>query len=241
MFSQTLYVSKKKQTMKITQVEIKNYKSIKKVVIPFQEYGSYSNKSNTCFFVGLNETGKTSILEALDIINKDFSEFNYDEICYKPALDENEYVEIFIDFEQEMTSWWVNKMSELCGVPEAITKQINFNSLQKNIYIKDESSNSEYIVEIDEIDLFNYLIEGEQIFLIKEKNEITESITKQNSSSFLNENQKLLDKSTLEGIISEKFVTIFDANIPKVQIWKPQKEFLINGLIDLNVFKDDTS
>lgn len=226
--------------MEITQVQINNYKSLKEVLIPFQECGSYSNKSNACFFVGLNETGKSSILEALDIIDKDFSSFDYEEICFKPALDENEYVELFVDFEQKMTSWWIKKMQETCNIPEEIAKQITFKTLQKNIYIKDESPNSEYSVEIEEIDLFKYLIEEDEIFLIKERNEITESITKQNSASFLKENQKLLDKTTLEGIITEKFTAIFDANIPKVQIWKPQKEFLINGAIDLNAFKDST-
>jgi len=84
--------------MKITQVQINNYKSLKEVIIPFQQYGSYSNKSNACFFVGLNETGKSSILEALDIIGSDFSSYDYEEICFKPALDENEYVELFVDF-----------------------------------------------------------------------------------------------------------------------------------------------
>ncbi|WP_028891633.1 ATP-dependent endonuclease [Tenacibaculum sp. 47A_GOM-205m] len=226
--------------MKIIQVQIKNYKSIKDVVIPFQEYGSYSNKSNSCFFVGLNETGKSSILEALNLVDKDFSKFDYEEICFKPALDENDYVELFVDFDQKMTFWWIKKMNETCGIPEEIVKQIKFKKLQKNVYIKEKSPSSGYIVEIEDIDLFKYIIEDEQIFLIKEKNQIQESITKQNSSSFLEENQKLLNKTILENIITEKFTSVFDANIPKVQIWKPKKEFLINGPINLNEFKDST-
>lgn len=227
--------------MKITNVEISNYKSIKDIEIPFQEYGSYSNKSNTCLFVGLNETGKTSILEALNLIDKDFSGANYEEICFKPALDDNEYVELYIYFEQKMNKWWIDKLVDICNIPKQIAEKISFKEIRKNVYIKDDTVDSEYYIAIDEINLFNYLIEESEIFLIKDKNQIKESITKQNASSFLNDNQELLDKSVLEGIISEEFTNIFDANIPKVQIWKPKKEFLINGPIDLNIFKDDTS
>jgi predicted ATP-dependent endonuclease of OLD family len=91
--------------------------------------------------------------------------------------------------------------------------------------------------------LFEYLIEGESIKLIKDANAIKENITKTNAESFLKENQKLLDKEKLEEIIADKLAPSFDASFPKVQIWKPEKEYLINSVIDLNTFKEnpDTS
>lgn len=229
--------------MKIESVLIKNFKSIKEVEIPFNSYGDGTAKSSSTFLVGINECGKSSILEALSLIKKGLNEINYDECCYKPAYDENEYIDIYIKLKTENNSFWVNQFIEKCGIPEEISKKINFSLLEKNIYKKNQEASEQYNVEIEEIPLFEYLIEGEIIKSIKEANAVDEKITKTNAESFLNENQKFLDKEKLEEIIADKLTPTFDASFPNVQIWKPEKEYLINSVIDLNTFKEnpDTS
>lgn len=62
--------------MKFTKFEIKNYKGIKDVTLNL-----YPEGSNVFTLIGLNESGKTSILEAI-------SQFN-------PARDENEISELY--------------------------------------------------------------------------------------------------------------------------------------------------
>ena len=47
--------------MKITKVRIENFKSIESIEIPFDKNGN----SFTKIFVGVNESGKSNILEAL--------------------------------------------------------------------------------------------------------------------------------------------------------------------------------
>lgn len=229
--------------MKIESVLIKNFKSIKEVEIPFNSYGDGTAKSSSTFLVGINECGKSSILEALSLIKKGLNEINYDECCYKPAYDENEYIDIYIKLKTANNSFWVKQFIEKCGIPEEISKKINFSLLEKNIYKKNQKASEQYNVEIEEIPLFEYLIEGEIIKSIKEANAVDEKITKTNAESFLNENQKLLDKENLEEIIADKLTPTFDASFPNVQIWKPEKEYLINSVIDLNTFKEnpDTS
>lgn len=225
--------------MKIESVLIKNFKSIKEVEIPFNSYGEGTAKSSSTFLVGINECGKSSILEALSVIKKGLNEINYDECCYKPAYDENEYIDIYIKLKTENNSFWIKQFIEKCGIPEEISKKINFSLLEKNIYKKDQEASEQYNVEIEEIPLFEYLIEGEIINHIKEANAIEEKITKTNAESCLKENQKLLDKKKLEEIIADRLTLTFDESFPNVQIWKPEKEYLINSIIDLNTFKEN--
>ena len=228
--------------MKIKSVEIINYKSIKNVVIPFNEYGTYSNKSQSTFFVGLNETGKTAILEALSYIKSDFSKIDYEEICFKPSLDKNEYIELYVIFETIKTnSFWVKELIKICGIPKELSEIIEFSSISKNIYNKEDEAESKYSIGINNLDYYKYLIEDEVIYDIKTKNSIRDKITKQNANSFIKEDQKILKKTSLEEIISIKLAKTLDIFIPKVQVWKPKDEYLINSSIDLSIFKDDTS
>ncbi len=227
--------------MKIKEVQIINFKSIEEIIVPFQEYGSSSQKSKACIFVGLNETGKTSILEALNLIDKDFSGIDYEECCFKPSLDDNQWIELIVMFEQKVNSYWVDHFVKTCGIPEEIADKIKFADLSKNLSIKNDIVDKSYVVDIEDIELFEYLVQDENIHLIREKNAVEEVINMDNAKSFILGNQELLTKRKLEGIIAETLEKVFDVNIPKVQIWKPKPEYLINAPIDLSLFKDDTS
>ena len=225
--------------MKISSVEINNFKSIKKVVIPFNTYNDGVDSSSSTFLVGINECGKSSILEALSYIQKGLSDVNYDECCFKPAYDDNEFIDIFINLIPENNTFWINQLTEKCGIPEEISKRLKFKKLQKNIYKNFEGCHEDYNIEIEEIELFEYLIQAENIKLIIDSNSITEKITKGNAQSFLTPDQKLLSTEKLEEIIKENLSETFDAYFPNVQIWKPQPEFLINSKVDLNIFKEN--
>lgn len=225
--------------MKILSVRINNFKSIKEVKIPFMTYGDGIDKSSSTFMVGINECGKSSILEALSYIKTGLEDIDYDECCYKPAYDENEYIDLFIELEINHNGFWTKRLNQKCGLPEEISKKIKFSSIEKNIFKNGEHCSQQYNVVIEEIQLFEYLIEGQNIKLIKEANSIDEKITKATAELFLKENQVLLDKEKLEEIISENLASTFNLFIPDVQIWRPKPEYLINSAINLNVFKEN--
>ena len=127
--------------MRITSVQINNFKSIKEVVIPFNTYGEGTDASRSTFMVGINECGKSSIREALSYIEKGLDEVNYDECCFKPAYDENKHIDIFIylNLDHNHQSFWAKQLVEKCGIPEEISKKIKFESIEKNIYKKGET------------------------------------------------------------------------------------------------------
>ena len=56
--------------MELKKINILNYKSIKDVTLEINCYGN----SNTQILVGINESGKSSILEAINLINGDLEE-----------------------------------------------------------------------------------------------------------------------------------------------------------------------
>ena len=114
-------------------------------------------------------------------------------------------------------------------------------------------SNSGYEVKInDDISFYQYIVNSIEkvvnskttktytIEHLSEFNKIEEVINKDNAVSFLKENQDLLTKDYLESEIANKLTPLFNANMPKIQIWKSSSEFLINESIDLEEFKDNT-
>lgn len=77
--------------MKIVEIEIENYKSIKNLVIPMSDdYG----ESNTVFLLGLNESGKSSILDAIYQLQTAFDGDNYYALCHKSCQKQDEEIRI---------------------------------------------------------------------------------------------------------------------------------------------------
>jgi predicted ATP-dependent endonuclease of OLD family len=236
--------------MKINRVNINNYKSIKEIEIPFQVYGEGASKSNTTFLVGINESGKTAILEALSFINTGLELVDYDSCCFKPAYDDNSYIDIFIHLETENSSYWQKRIIEKCAIPDALSRKIKFKSIVKNIFKDAKGAYSQYKVKIENLSCYEYLVETiqqtvnskvintEKIKLIKEANHIQEIISESNAMSFLSDNQEILTQDKIEEILSEKLYSVFEINLPKVLIWKAKPEYLINSIIDLDVFKE---
>lgn len=227
--------------MVVKKVQILNYKSIKDVSILFSSYGKGTNRSNSAFFVGLNESGKTAILEALALINEGFDGLDYDELCFKNALDEDEYLELFIDYEVTNMSFYQKKILSNCDIPQNLVNKISIINLRKNIYKNSEECDQHIKVKIAPLDCFEYYMENNSIKLIKSAKSIKTKITKANAHNYLANGEKLLTKEKLEFIIAAGLKSTFEFNYPKIEVWKPKEEFLINKIINLSTFKDDTS
>lgn len=86
----------------------------------------------------------------------------------------------------------------------------------------------------------NRVVKNEKIESLKTVNKINEQITKQNASTFLKENQKLLNKKILENKIAKSLFETFNENLPNIEFWKAKPEYLINSVIDLEKFKENT-
>lgn len=237
--------------MKIKSINIKNFRSIKDITIPIKSFGTDSKKSNTLFLVGMNESGKTAILEAISLINKGMSTIDYEDYCFLEAQENNDYIDLYTELELTHISFWQEQVVKKIGLSEEFSKKIQFISLIKNTYLNSEGSSESFNLSINsDLPFYEYIIvttvkpdgtETKKIHLLKDYNEIEEKITAQNAKSFLLENQKLLNKSFLESRITKSLKSVLNHNLPKIQIWRPSSEYLINDIIDLEEFKDDTS
>lgn len=228
--------------MKIKNVKIKNFKSICELDIPFEKYGIDGKSSNSTFFVGINESGKSSVLEALSLIKEGLHNINYADYCYKPAYDNNEYIDIYVDLEIENHKFWSEHFVKTCLLPEKLSINIKIKKIEKNLYLKDETAESQINIEIEDLQLFEYIKNSsDEVGFLKDLNNIDETITSSNAHTFYQPNQIELTKDDLEGLLSEKLGEIIENSIPKITIWKPEPEYLISTKINLNEFKENTN
>lgn len=84
--------------MHITKVSIKNFKSIDEVEIPFDRVGT----SFTKILVGVNESGKSNILEALSFFEAPIDNVEYDHYCNQKNENED-YIDLYyyLDFDKD--------------------------------------------------------------------------------------------------------------------------------------------
>lgn len=240
--------------MKLKNVTIENYKSIKKLKLPFKNYGEDLSKSNTTFLVGINESGKSTILEAISLLLEGFKKSKYDEVCWLPAQESNESVNISYEFDFDFNQYWQIKIIDLCNIPEQLANKIICKRVIKNITLDNQIYTSKYIVELNDSDYSNYIVQ-KKVFknisgkLISVDNIIPRSNLPNSTESTINglnikfskEKPQIITKEYLETIITTKLTTILDQNLPTLVIWKPNPGHLINTTISLREFKENTS
>ncbi|OAQ38542.1 hypothetical protein A5893_14060 [Pedobacter psychrophilus] len=243
--------------MRLSSVEINNFKSIREIIIPFDAYGQGINRSNTNFLVGLNESGKSAIIHAISLIDSGLEDLDYDVYCSLEAQDEDEYIDIYGHFKLDEQQSWKKLITKKFSLDTDTWEKIEIISFTKNVYKnKDRGYQFSYSIKINaqELSLYNYVItksnpataDGttkvtETIGVLSKVNDIKEIITRDNASSFLKTNQRLLLPSELESWILLQVKENFISQLPKIQSWKASSDFLINEQINLSEFKENPS
>ena len=239
--------------MKIKEINIKNFRSIKDITIPLKSYGSGVKKSNTAFLIGMNESGKSAILEAISLLNLGMDDIEYEDYCFLEAQEDNDYIDVYaqIEVDNSLSDFMKQKLEEKEELPSELIQKLKINKLEKNTYLNSGGASSLYnLILIDNIPLYLYIVntiiitsdtKTESIELLSDFNKTEKKVTHSNAKSFLKENQKQLTKSILESKISTLLKDDFDKVITKIQIWKSSPEYLINSEINLEAFKENTS
>lgn len=237
--------------MRIKEFYIRNYKSIKELTIPLNEYGILNNKSKVAFLVGLNETGKSTILKALSYLAFDdrYQEIDYPNDCNKEAFDKDEQIEITAKIEIDTN--YIATNSSTYSLPTNLIKALHFIDPELYVLADNKEVSRSFGFEFKEIEYFKYAIE-KTVKVVNSKNvetitiidiaitnKITEEITEENAENFLTVNQTLLTKKELDDYLTKKFDTWAKYHLPKIQLWKPTSEYLINETILLSKFKEN--
>lgn len=201
--------------MKLKSIILKNYKSIEKLEIPIVEIeGSY-----TYSLLGINESGKSSILKAISYFEDGV--INYPSDFHNP--DDN--IEIIFNYVVEE-----NDIKEL---REDLIKKFNFDKTLANaVNIKEVSLFTQYAnsstLELTRFEILNF-----ENQLIKEYtySEIDEKVSKKSNSD-----ESDLD---LESFFGNNFIDHFYGKSHSIVFWQSTPEFLLLDDINLALFAEN--
>lgn len=217
--------------MLLKEIEIHNFKSISNLKFKVQKY----DNSYTSMFVGINEVGKSSILQAMSFLETPTDEFNFLDLNNQNN-EKEEYVDLLFKFEFENNRTYLDVLKNKIIESDDFLSLLNIQNITKNVYLKRGNSNFNeiYTVEWKSFNLEDYyyfeLLTDE--FKIKKYSDFTPD--------------EIGDaKKITEDKVTEILVELLEETIKKyenkVSFWKPEKEYLITDPINLQTFKDNPS
>lgn len=217
--------------MKVKSVQIKNYRSIKEEIsINLEKIGS----SSCSILLGINESGKSNILDAIALLNKN-AEFDYSTDCNNQAEEKGESVTITFEAIIENIEFYRDQAVK-AGLSDELAKLLDVKEIYRKINFSKKNGRSDYyhiyIKSIAKKALDKYLVVDKNIV-----SRTPEQEAKDSDGKITN----VLDKDELEEFLQDKLHNVLDRNLPKVVFWRMQEKYLISKEINLNEFKNDTS
>lgn len=202
--------------MIITKVVIENFKSIDKLEIPFDKVGD----SYTKIFVGVNESGKSNILEALSYFDEPKEQVSYEHFCNQKLDDEkSSNVFFFLDFEnneeKDLKKYINSFVNTECNV------QFIIKNVRKNVYLTSNSSQFHHI--------YFYDVEINDTFFIKQSRVPGKSKIIIVDAEHKDSTYEKLSTSNFRDYFNDIITDFFKKKEPRVSVWKPaSKEMLYN-------------
>lgn len=211
--------------MIIKKTVIDNFKSINRVEIPFDKVGN----SFTKIFVGINESGKSNILEALSYFDVPEEKVSFDTFCNQKNEDSMSCDICFsIDFEED-EEYTLQRI-----VNDAITSDYHLEftlaNIVKKVYLSKESSTFEFVYDYDVILNSSNLY----VKLLKVSGKETISIVDEQQEG---NDYEILTSQNFDDYFYDVVSEFLEEHEPYVSVWKPSSEYLLYNA-NLNVFKD---
>jgi len=245
--------------MQLTDIQIKNFRSIKDITLTLDD--------RTKIFIGINESGKTNVLDAISAINEDFDfepdfdpkiptsgnyQFQQPSIRYYFELSNNEKEQLFFDYFGEnpaLLPFDIRKI-DLKRLPKKLIGGSSF-----EVYLKNEEKNEKryyslvewYLSEKDGI--YKNLNNADKQLIVKYSNGEKIDITEMNYFH-LNKNEignwedisAEIEEISLKQILKKFASYICDYmadNLPNVIYWEYDDSLLLPDKIDIKEFKKD--
>lgn len=210
--------------MIITKVKIDNFKSIDKLDIPFDKVGD----SYTKIFVGINESGKSNILEALSYFNVPNQSASYEHFCNQKIEDERS---CHIDFYLGLEDYEKELLNE--AIKAYISTEQNlvfeFNNLSKCVFLTTNSSQF--------LSYFTYNVSFNGNYYIKtiqQKGKLFSVVDEEHKS----DDYEIFTKAFFEKYFKNIVSAFLEKNETNVSFWKSSGKDLLYNVNLLN-FKND--
>ncbi|MBR5686093.1 MAG: AAA family ATPase [Muribaculaceae bacterium] len=211
--------------MNVTKVIIDNFKSIDHIEFDFDKVGN----SYTKIFVGINESGKSNILEALSYFDAPEQEVSFDLFCNQKRED-SEFCDLFYqlgfeDGEEDALKKAVDK-----SIATQTKIEFSISDIKKNVYLSNDSNKFEVMYD------FTINLQSSNLYIKKEKRlqEIIISVVEETQKT---EEYELLTEKNFDKYFSDAISNFIKEHEPYVSVWKPSNKYLLYDA-DLNVFKD---
>ncbi len=215
--------------MELKKITIENFKSIKNIEFDIKKYGD----SYTTMLVGINESGKSNILEAMSFLEAPTGKFDLKTMQNKKS-ERNKDIDILFKLDFNANKTLIKEIEE--NIKGISLLEFKFGDVYKQTYLRGNNKFNQFII-LRKTNIF------ENIFIKKETKRILEkgaeldkeiiTITKSNDGTF-----EVLTKETFDKDLKPKINNIIEKYIPTVLFWTPSDKYLLSG-VDLNVFKDN--
>lgn len=215
--------------MIIKKVIINNFKSIEHIELDFDKVGN----SYTKIFVGINESGKSNILEALSYFKVPKSNVSFDSFCNQ-KLEDSEKCEISFYLELGDNNCYINGVTDSNNKPQEIKFKIS--NIIKRISLQKKKNKFEFSYDYD-VELIN-----DNLFIKKGQgydanyNSVDKYIINNKSA----EGFELLTNELLLKFFRKSISEMIEKKEPEVSMWKPSPDYILSN-INLNKFKENTN
>ena len=215
--------------MKINKVIIDNFKSIDHIELDFDKVGD----SYTKIFVGINESGKSNILEALSYFKVPNKKVSFESYCNQKIEDRNDSS---ILFELELENA-VIKIAITDGIGKTREIGVSLSKLAKKVFLSRGTNQFTSTYNYDTVLLDdNLYIKNIQTIDQYRRNRV-------NSQTIVTESEKDANSEplTIEYVL-QKFKNEIDDYIQKnesiVSVWHPTPDYTLSN-VNLNAFSQN--
>ncbi len=219
--------------MVLKQAEIKNFKSIEDISIEFDKVGG----SHAKILVGVNESGKSNILEALSFFSIPDNDVSYDTYCNQKRLGADDIVLTFyaeLDDEEKVKL----VVDTINGIDVETGFDIDFSivNIRKIIKLTKDSS------EIEWDYYYDVVLNTKGLFIIKDPNKsYADSYSKSGKYYIVNEDDAdesyvMLTPDLIKQRLNDIIYDFLLETEPSVSVWQPTKEYLLCN-VNLNDYK----
>lgn len=226
--------------MKLKKIIIKNYKPIGNLEFDIKKFGI----SHTVAFVGINEVGKSNILEAMSFLSVPEEEFDFLDVCNQNN-DQAEYVDLYFEMEFENPDTYKNILREVLIAPKKFMKSLEIEKVIKHVYLKRNENKFGHLYKISfgKMELNNlFFKKTDEDVVYKGTDKSFKKYEFKELRNLSNEDKdefEKLDLENLEKILVEFLFDCFVQHETKVSFWEPSDQYLITKGINLNEFKED--
>ncbi|CAC9448376.1 hypothetical protein [uncultured Gammaproteobacteria bacterium] len=197
--------------MKIKSISIKNYRSIQDVSFDIK---TIANK-NCHILLGVNESGKSNILKALNLKESTREELSYRNDCERDAELEGE--EICVSY--ELSNFGIlGEVFTSNNIPKDLSSVIKLEKVERGLSINKDNEKQDYFhiwIKGNKKEFSKYVIFNGKIQLKNDTN-----LEKNEDAEVTN----LLDKESLEEYLENNLFKTFEDNTPKIIFWRSSEE-----------------